>query len=177
MLCSGQCIGNLPPSPVSWPERSPFFSPPIEICKGAIRTAGNLWLWLKRLCHKLYSRERKNILYVLTSKIIVLTVARALFKGTVSRNVCHFWPKRFFLGPKWTDRNGWVNFFVFAKILAENMCPRSLRRLHGLTIFELYDRISSRKRKSSRNRVHLFIWGTGRIFLARFLRPVNGAKV
>ena len=69
----------------------PHFSSPIEICKGAIRTAGNLWLWLKRLCHKLYSRERKNILDVLTSKIIVLTVARALFIGTVSQTETVEW--------------------------------------------------------------------------------------
>ena len=53
-----------------------------------------------------------------------------------------------------------------ASVSKENFtCPRScwLRR-HA--IFELCDRISSRKLKSSRNRFRLFIRGPGRIFYA-----------
>ena len=35
-----------------------------------------------------------------------------------------FLPKRFDLGPIWTDKNGFANFFIFAKIFSESVCPR-----------------------------------------------------
>ena len=46
--------------------------------------------------------------------------------GTVSRD---FWPffclKSFGLGPIWTGKNSFANFFVFANIFVKNVCPRS----------------------------------------------------
>ena len=33
--------------------------------------------------------------------------------------------KHFHLGPIGTAKNGFMKFFVFAKIFAKNMCPRS----------------------------------------------------
>ena len=46
--------------------------------------------------------------------------------GTVSQDFLSFvLLKRFDLGPIWTGKNSFANFFVFAKIFAKNMCLRS----------------------------------------------------
>ena len=47
-------------------------------------------------------------------------------KGTVSRYFwLFFWLKRLDLGPIWTGKNDFANFFVFAKIFTKNVCPYS----------------------------------------------------
>ena len=52
--------------------------------------------------------------------------------------------KRFDLGPIWTGKNGFANFFVFAKIFAKNVCPRSQQiRWHRFSIFNDYADIVS----------------------------------
>ena len=79
--------------------------------------------------------------------------------GKECRNVVFFWTlkgqcqeifdhffcfKIFHLGPNWTGKTGFVNFFVFAKIFAKNECLRS-QRLCGHT----WNYFSSEKEKTN----------------------------
>ena len=56
-------------------------------------------------------------------------------KGTVLRNVWPFLLKSFDLGPIWTGKNVFANFFVFARIFAKSVCPHSQRlRQYGVSV-------------------------------------------
>ena len=78
-------------------------------------------------------------------------LSNKVLEGTVSRDFWAFFLLKIFdLGPIWTDENGFANLFIFAKIFAKNVCPRS-RWLRGHPIFKRCNRISSPKRKISRN--------------------------
>ena len=49
-------------------------------------------------------------------------------KGQCNEIFDHFFVLRqiFDLGPIWTGKNGFANYFVFSKIFEKNVCPRSL---------------------------------------------------
>ena len=71
--------------------------------------------WLGRKSSKLM-KFNKILLCRLTSGVCIIIYFNQL-KGTVSRDFWQFFGelKRFDLGPKWTGKNGFANFFVFCE--------------------------------------------------------------
>ena len=54
--------------------------------------------------------------------------------------------KRSDLGPIWTSKNDFANFFVFAKIFTKNVCPRSQRLHRHVSALSTTTRISCQRR-------------------------------
>ena len=68
--------------------------------------------------------------WLIPFEIIFVSTFRALnFSRFIARlslsYIVFFLLKRFDLGPIWTDKKGFANLFVFTKIFAKKVCPRS----------------------------------------------------
>ena len=116
-----------------------------------------------------------------------------LLKGECHKIFTFFLLKRFDLGPKWTDKNGFANFFDFSEDIHSQSLKIACQRscwLRGYTTFSLekevlivlnycyigcvttisaYDkrffaRISLQKQIISQNSFCQFVWGPGQIF-------------
>ena len=84
----------------------------------------------------------ENVVLFIHCTMYIDTVQNVCLKGTVSQDfLTFFWLKRFDLGPIWTGKNGFANFFVFAKILAKNVCPRSKREHPVPVVVDYADRM------------------------------------